>query len=58
MKNVELEFSFVNDKRKLYVCYLHAFRTEDGEAKLTTELKTGNKIWIDISAFTTDGSFK
>jgi len=49
---------FENDKRCLYCCKYHAFITEDLQAKKITELKSGDVIWIDISAFISDGSFK
>lgn len=55
-KNNFIEIRFVNDKRKLYVCHLHAFQTINGIAKNVGDLKNGDKIWIDISAFTSDKS--
>jgi hypothetical protein len=42
---------------KLAVTALHAFVAVDGQAKLTTELKRSDLIWIDTSAFMADGSF-
>ena len=52
------EINFYNDKRKLYPCEYHAFLTEYGIAKSVSELKKGDKIWIDISAFKSDGTLK
>lgn len=51
------EISFVDDKRKMYISDLTAFVTENKEAKLITELKLSDKIWIDI-VFTRDGTLK
>ena len=51
-----LEISFKNDKRRFAGAHLHSFQTEDGTAKNLTDLKPGDKIWIDISAYTADKS--
>ena len=34
----------------------HSFLTDDKKSKNVTELKTGDRIWIDIHAFTKDKS--
>jgi hypothetical protein len=52
-----IEIRFKNDKKKLYICKLHAFISEDGRAIGVNELKSGEKIWIDVSAYTSDKSF-
>lgn len=52
------EIRFVNDKRKLYACKLHCFLTDDGKPKILSDLKVGDKIWVDISAFSSDKSLK
>ena len=48
--------SLTNDSRKLYCSMYHSFLTDDKKSKNVTELKTGDKIWIDIHAFTKDKS--
>lgn len=48
----------VNDDRQLCVSDFHAFKTDENKAKLVSELKNGDNIWIDISAFTSDGTLK
>jgi hypothetical protein len=48
----------VNDKRKIYACDLHAFLTETNIPKCIKELQCGDRIWIDISAFSKDGTLK
>lgn len=58
LKKSFYEISFVNDKRKLYGCRLHSFLTDDGQPKNLIDLKVGDKIWIDISAFSSDKSLK
>lgn len=50
------EITFVNDDRTLFVSKLHAFVLEDGSCKSVENLKKGDVIWIDISAFTSDKS--
>jgi len=52
------EIFLVNDKRKLYVSNLHSFLTDEEIPKAARDLKIGDKIWIDISAFSKDGSLK
>lgn len=56
--NSYYEIRFMNDIRKLYCCRLHSFLTDEGIAKTVNDLKIGDKIWIDISAFSKDSSFK
>jgi hemolysin-activating ACP:hemolysin acyltransferase len=48
--------SFVNDDRKLYSSKYHAFLLENGKTKSSENLKSGDKIWIDIFAFSKDKS--
>ena len=48
--------SFVNDKRNLYASTKHCFLTDNNEPKIITQLKSGDKIWIDIVAFSADRS--
>ena len=50
--------SLENDLRKLYVCDLNSFVLESGKSKAVKELESGDKIWIDISAFGKDGTLK
>ena len=50
------ELRFKNDKRRFAGAHLHSFQTEDAIAKNLTDLKPGDKIWIDISAYTADKS--
>ena len=52
------EIILVNDKRKIFSCELHSFLTEDNIPKSIHDLKSGDKIWIDISAFSKDGTLK
>ena len=52
------EITFVNDKRKLYACKLHCFLTDDGNPKILSDLKVGDKIWVEIGAFSSDKSLK
>lgn len=52
------EIHLVNDKRKIHACKLHCLLTDDGEPKTLSDLKVGDKIWIDISAFSKDGTLK
>ena len=42
---------------RLAATALHAFTAVDGSTKTTKQLKNGDKIWIDLSAFQADGSF-
>ena len=56
--NSYYEIRFVNDKRRLYATNLHSFLTEDKQPKITSDLKVGDRIWVDISAFSSDGSLK
>jgi len=50
------ELMFSNDKRRFAGCHLNSFVGENGETKNLTNLKSGDKIWIDISAYTADKS--
>lgn len=50
------EITFKNDKRSFFGCYLNCFISEDYKNKSLIELKSGDKIWIDISAHTADKS--
>ena len=52
------DISLKNDKRHLFMSKLNAFVLEDNSSKSTNELKPGDKIWIDISAFSKDGSLR
>lgn len=55
-KNNFYELRFNNDRRRFAGCHLNSFICEDSEAKSLVELKSGDKIWIDISAHTADKS--
>jgi hypothetical protein len=44
------------DGARLAVTSLHAFLLVDGTAESTQNLKPGNKIWVDASAFQADHS--
>lgn len=59
-RNMELNtiyvISFVNDKRKMYASTFHCFLTDENIPKSTSQLIVGDRIWIDISAFTADKS--
>lgn len=46
--------TFTNDRRSFSGVGLHCFLTEEGKAKSLLDLKSGDKIWIDISAYTAD----
>lgn len=52
------EIRFLNSKRKLFCSELHCFLTESKVAVSTKDLKIGDKIWVDISAFSADMSLK
>lgn len=56
IKNNFYELRFNNDRRRFCGCHLNSFTKEDGEAKSLIELKSGDRIWIDISAHTADKS--
>lgn len=55
-KSSYYEIRFNNDKRRFAGCHLNSFTKESGEAKSLIELKSGDRIWIDISAHTADKS--
>lgn len=55
-KNNFYELRFNNDKRIFAGCHLNSFIKEDGEAVSLIELKSGDRIWIDISAHSADKS--
>jgi len=55
-KNNFYELRFKNDRRRFAGCHLNSFTCEDGNAKSLIEIKSGDKIWIDISAHTADKS--
>jgi hypothetical protein len=52
------EIHLLNSGKKLYACRYHCFLTDKDDAKHIYNLKSGDKIWIDISAFSSDGSLK
>ena len=52
------EIRFCNDKRKFSAYKYHAFLTEELVSKSVFELQPGDKIWIDISAFKSDGTLR
>ena len=52
------EIRFVNDKRKMYICELNSFMTDEMKPKSIYDLKSGDKIWIDIGVFSKDGTLK
>lgn len=56
--NSMYEIRLVNDKRKIYACRLHTFLTDEELPKAIIDLKIGDKIWIDVSAFSKDGTLK
>ena len=49
---------FTDDKRKLHVTNYHSFVTVTSESKVVCDLQSGDEIWIDISAFSKDGTLK
>jgi len=58
IRNSFYEIILVNDQRKIFACKLHSFLTDKNEPKSILDLKIGDKIWIDISAFSKDGTLK
>ena len=55
-KNNFYELRFKNDRRRFAGVHLNCFLSEDGIPQQLQNLKSGNKIWIDISAHTADQS--
>jgi len=55
-KNNFYELRFKEDKRRFAGVHLQCFLNEDGIPLQLTDLESGNKIWIDISAYTADQS--
>jgi hypothetical protein len=51
-KNNFYEIRFRNTNKRFAGIYLHSFVTDEMVAKSLVELKSGDKIWIDISAYT------
>jgi hypothetical protein len=56
--NQMFEIRLLNSKKKIFCCNLHSFLTESRVAKSIEQLKIGDKIWIDVSVFSADGSLK
>ena len=50
--NTVYDIRFVNDKRILIATRLHCFLT-DGQPKILSDLKAGDKIWINTSELST-----
>jgi hypothetical protein len=55
-KNNFYEIKFQNTNKRFAGTYLHSFMTEENIAKSLVDLKRGDRIWIDISAYTADKS--
>lgn len=55
-KNNYYEIRFQNTNQRFAGTYLHSFVTDENVAKSLVELRSGDKIWIDISAYTADKS--
>ena len=57
LKNMGLnsvyDVRFVNDKRILIATKLHCFLTDEGQPKILSDLKAGDKIWINTSELST-----
>jgi hypothetical protein len=49
-------FELLFDKYKLASTRYHAFLTSDKRKLTTDELKIGDEIWVDKTAFLADGS--
>jgi hypothetical protein len=49
---------FENDERKLYASELHCFLSDNNKPKRICDLVSGDLIWIDLHAFSKDGSLK
>jgi intein/homing endonuclease len=47
--NTVYDVRFVNDKRIIIATRLHCFLTDDGEPKVLSDLKAGDKIWINTN---------
>lgn len=47
--NTVYDVRFTNDKRILIATRLHCFLTDGGHAKKLSDLKAGDKIWINTS---------
>lgn len=50
------EISFRNSKKRFAGTYLHCFLSDEDTPKKLIDLKSGDKIWIDVSAYTADKS--
>jgi hypothetical protein len=55
-RNNFYEIRFQNTNKRFAGTNLHAFMTVENIAKSLVELRYGDKIWIDISAYTADKS--
>lgn len=55
-KNNFYEISFQNTKKRFAGVHLHCFIDNNGIPKRLIDLKSGDEIWIDISAYTADKS--
>ena len=55
-RNNFYEIKFQNTKQRFAGVNLHCFMDDKGTAKSLTDLKSGDGIWLDISAYTADKS--
>lgn len=55
-RNNFYEIKFQNTNKRFAGTNLHAFMTEENVARSLIDLRSGDKIWIDISAYTADKS--
>ncbi|MDA3779448.1 MAG: hypothetical protein PF487_04375 [Bacteroidales bacterium] len=55
-RNNFYEISFRNSKKRFAGIHLHCFLTDEDIPKKLINLKSGDKIWIDVSAYTADKS--
>ena len=55
-KNNFFEIRFQDTNKRLACVYLHSFVDNNGVAKSVLDLKSGDEIWIDTSAYTADKS--
>lgn len=51
--NTVYDVRFVNDKRILIATPLHCFLTDDGQPKNLSDLKAGDKIWVNTCELST-----
>lgn len=51
--NTVYDIRFVNDDRILIATKLHCFLTDDGQPKILSDLKAGDKIWVNIGELST-----